>query len=275
MKQPQEPPKQPQGPNNPTPAFQRAMAQHIAQQKAAKKKKTPLAAKIVFIFIFALAALVVYRLVTMSSGSSGSTASRYQSPGAQEFNAANEMIISDQHGVANGNSPEALQIAQRFSNQIAILRNALFSGGDEKAFSLSDGNFVTYCAVNGQRCAIIVHVPQLRKFTGDAKESMNELAWIVAWSAVADSGLDITELAVGVKGAIQYSAIYTGSFDRTAEEAADPMVTGEGLKDTKLLYPFFAPSKTKKLETPTEEAQKPEPSEEEPLLQSTTGSTTN
>lgn len=257
------------GDRQPTPAFQRAMAQHKAKEKA--KRKTPIAAKIVYLIIFSFVALVVYRIATWDQNGDG-FASSSREPGYKEFRAANEMIISDNEGVANGNNSEAKEIAEQFSKKIAMMRDLLFTEGKE-GFSLSGGNFVTYCAINGPRCVIIVHVPQLRKFTGDAKESMNQIAWITAWNVVSESGVDINELAVGVKGTLQYSAIYTEAFDPTIEEVPEPTHIGKGLTDTNMLYPFFAPAKAKPRATAGEETSAPQSVEPAPeLLPSSTGS---
>ncbi len=229
--------------------------------------------KFLLVLFTILVVKVAYHMIFPATNEGGSSQSSYDAPGKNEFDAANRMIISDQQGVANGNKPDALNIAKQFSNQMAMMRSILFTGGDEKAFSLTDGNFITYCAVNGDRCVILVHVPQLRKFTADAKESMNELAWICAWQAVAESGLEIKQLAVGVKGAIQYSAVYTGRFDPMAEEVQDPLQEGKGLTDTKMLYPYFVHVRNKPKEPVVEEAAAA--TEDAPVQESTEPATTD
>lgn len=222
-----------------------------------KKKKTSFGVKLLMTLFAIFVVVVIVNVFFRSGGGSGSSSSSsrtsFGGPGSNEFDLANSLTISDNNGVVNGNTADARKLALIYSNEMALMRDIMFSAGKEKSFSLSGGQFLTYCAINGERCAFIVHVPQLRKFAPDAKESMNELAWITAWQVVNDAGLEINELAVGVKGAVQYSAVMTGKYDPLSGEVPDPTFNGKGISDTPKLYPFFAPVRAVK-EPPAEAA---------------------
>ena len=88
----------------------------------------------------------------------------------------------------------------------------MFSEGKKDAYSISKGEFLTYCQLNADSCVFLVHVPELRRFTIDAKKSMCTLAWANAQSILkARINSPPRTLAVGVKGAVLYESIMIGN----------------------------------------------------------------
>ena len=51
-----------------------------------------------------------------------------------------------------------------------------FTEGKSGGVSLSQGHFITYCSLTPERCAFIVHVPELRNFAPDAQVTLGEMA---------------------------------------------------------------------------------------------------
>jgi hypothetical protein len=56
----------------------------------------------------------------------------------------------------------------------------------------------------------VVHVPEYRKFTGDAKKTLAKLAWMVAQNVARDELEPGDHLAVGLRGVISYGAVMVG-----------------------------------------------------------------
>ncbi|MEI6537042.1 MAG: hypothetical protein WCN98_17000, partial [Verrucomicrobiaceae bacterium] len=56
----------------------------------------------------------------------------------------------------------------------------------------------------------MVHVPELRKFTSEAKTTIAQLAWIVASAVSAEMNPQPARIAVGIRGAILYDRAWTG-----------------------------------------------------------------
>lgn len=164
---------------------------------------------------------------------------RVRQAGEIEFNQANKDIIRSKNGVYQGNTPTAMQAAEKFSEIMKRQREKNFTEGDKSAFSISGGEFITYCNLQESTCVFLIHIPQLRKFTSSAKTALNSMAWDAAWLTAKELKLDKKELAVGVKGAILYSAIYIGDFDLSKETPGEIKEKGDGISDTRLLYRFF------------------------------------
>jgi hypothetical protein len=148
---------------------------------------------------------------------------------------AESTITTQAQGTAHGNTPEAVELAKEFGSLMKDLREALFTEDKRKAISLTGGNFVTYCELRDGKCAFLVHVPAYRKFDDDAKESLAELAWMTAQSAVQDKLAPGDDLAVGMKGSLLYGSVMVG---KVAEENAESEPDEQGT-DKEALLPFF------------------------------------
>lgn len=165
------------------------------------------------------------------------------SPGAAELSAAERFISGKSNGIIHGNTPEAKEMAETFSELASMMRGELIEKGGSSKVSLSGGEFLTYCQTSDHGVAFLVHVPSLRKFSDDAKKVMCDAAWVAANQAVAEMNPAPANLAVGVRGVILYESILLGS---PAE--LDPSNPTAGLKsrhqslESDVLLPFFAPS---------------------------------
>jgi hypothetical protein len=164
-------------------------------------------------------------------------------PGEAEFRAANKVIIAGNAGQVFGNSAAARDLARDYSKGLKILRDNLFTKGGHTALGPLEGDFLTYCQLNDDSCVFLVHVPELRQFTADAKKSLEDLAWIDAQSVLQASGKRPPKtVVVGVKGLMLYDAIFIGDYIADPKPDKDGIRTrGAGLMDMKLFYPYFAP----------------------------------
>lgn len=75
----------------------------------------------------------------------------------------------------------------------------------------SDG-FTSVCSVRGDTAVFLIHVPDLRKFTDEAKVAMGQWSWAAArvgWSQLPEPRP--AKLAVALKGALIYDRLLTGS----------------------------------------------------------------
>lgn len=165
-------------------------------------------------------------------------------PGQAEFEAANRVIGRHDGENAFGNSTLAKTTAEGFSTLLATARAVMFTGADEKpgAMSLTDGEFLTYCRLNADSAVFLVHVPELRRFEGDAKRSLGELAWLTAQEAVRDAGVsdDDDGLVVALRGSAVYGPILIGKV------GDEPPAASEGTRD--VLYAYFADAGTAPVE---------------------------
>ena len=156
---------------------------------------------------------------------------------AQGLGRAETLIISDSRGVAHGNTAQAEQLAAKFSTSIDSLQKEFFvREGDEPHIQLSGGKFITFCQLGEDSGVFLVHVPELRKYKDGAKESMVELAWMVANEVSVDQISSLEkgdDLLVGVRGTFLYADIVQG-------KVGDAEPTAKGLKSS-VLNPYFEP----------------------------------
>ncbi len=145
--------------------------------------------------------------------------------------------------VAFGNSEPARSIAENFSRQMKELREVGFSSGKSGGISLSGGEFLTHCELREDTCAIIVHVPDMRKFDSEAKAALNDLAWHVAQNLLAETDFpEGGELAVGLKGVLLYDDIRLGRHVKEwPEEEENPGKSRRGLGESALVRFFSEP----------------------------------
>lgn len=122
-------------------------------------------------------------------------------------------VMGASNGAAHGNSEEAKKLAQEFSDALLRLRDENFTGGNDKGMKLTRGMFLVCCELNPGSCAFVVHVPEFRSFTKDAKEGLADLAWMSAQETAAKHIGPQGELAVGLKGVMFYGAVMTGTCD--------------------------------------------------------------
>ena len=132
-------------------------------------------------------------------------------------------------------------MAESFAGQMKALRETGFSSGDKGGLSLSEGQFLTHCEIHGDTCAILVHVPQLRKFDDGAKIVLNDIAWIVAQNLLAGTSFpEGGELVVALKGIALYDDIRLGRHVKNpSEDERTPGLERRGLEelDLKRFFP--------------------------------------
>jgi hypothetical protein len=164
--------------------------------------------------------------------------------GEAEFKAANGQIDSYSGTVAFGNSPQAIAVAVKFSQTMKELRSGLFEGGKKDGLSVSRHEFLTHCELHDGTCAIIVHVPELRRFTGEAKDSLADLAWIIAQTMVHDqaAGQPGMKLAVGLRGVLSYDRVLVGKVVSDVTKTGAEFETIKEYDAKQRLFPFFQPS---------------------------------
>jgi hypothetical protein len=171
--------------------------------------------------------------------------------GEKEFQRADSQIDSYQGTNAFGNSPAAVNLARHFSDALKAGRAQMFTPGFKlEILDHTRGEFMTYCELHAEECALIVHVPQLRKFDQDifekvdARKLLAQLAWVTAQRTLKEhgAGKPRMELAVGLRGISQYGPIMLGHYDANAKAPEDGLVKYlDGGAQTHFLWTFFAP----------------------------------
>ena len=127
------------------------------------------------------------------------------------FRAAEQMILALQGDApGRGNSPESIRLAESFAETMLAVRETAFSESRDPIIQLSSGQFITYIELHDDRALFLVHVPEYRKFSKEAKEQLAQLAWTVAQSIVRDVLPEDAELAVALKGTVLYGDIMIG-----------------------------------------------------------------
>jgi Domain of unknown function (DUF4190) len=163
--------------------------------------------------------------VTETETPSLSTAS-----GEQALRNAEMKILSDSQDGVYGNTAKAKALAKAFSEEMKILREALFTEDDRK-LQITGGNFVTFCELHEDRALFLVHVPAYRDFEQEAKDDLADLAWMTAQTVVEGTLQERDRLAVGMKGTLLYGSVMVGYVG-----AEDPNSTGT---DKDVLADFF------------------------------------
>jgi hypothetical protein len=162
--------------------------------------------------------------------------------GEAAFRAANRQIGSYQGTVGFGNTAKAAAVAEGFSKTMLTLRERLFEGGKKSGFSASGHQFLTYCELHDSQCVFIVHVPELRRFSADAKESLGEMAWTAAQAALKEkaAGRPGMRLAVGLRGIALYDRVLLGRWVSKVGEGENGLAeTITSSRAERRLFGFF------------------------------------
>lgn len=112
---------------------------------------------------------------------------------------------------AEGNSPKAIELAQKYSDMMSAMQQIAFAS--EKGKAPKDAKYVVHCQIHEGSCAFIAAVPEYRKFTDEAKESLEEYAWTAAREILKTNPefKDDTKLCVALKGVINFGSVMTGT----------------------------------------------------------------
>ncbi len=182
-----------------------------------------------------------FLLVTGAPGGS----LRGSHPGEAQFRAANEKIDIYRDGVAFGNCPNALAVATKFSAAFKKLRGVFFEGGKSTGLSVSHHEFLTWCELQETQCVFIVHVPELRRFTDSAKQSLGRVAWVTAQQCLAAQGLGRPDMkvAVGLRGFALYDRVLIGHYAGGISSFTNDLPeTITGSHPEEKLFPLFQTS---------------------------------
>lgn len=160
----------------------------------------------------------------------------------REFEAANRRINTYHDVVGQGNSPKAIAAATSFADSMKKMRDVLFEGGKKDGLSVTHHQFLTYCELHDSQCAFIVHAPELRRFSTEAKESLGKMAWVNARAALQQQGITNAgmRLAVGLRGIALYDRVLLGNLGSITDAPNSVLtetVTGSACE--KRLHPFF------------------------------------
>lgn len=136
-------------------------------------------------------------------------------PGMQAFHEANLLITTNRKGIQHGNTPKAKELAGEFASRLKVARQqGIEARKTANVFSVSGGEFITYCHMTDDHCVFLVHVPDLRKFAVSAKDYIADAAMETALGVVAKSGVRPATVAVGLRGALFYDRALSASLDR-------------------------------------------------------------
>jgi hypothetical protein len=207
-----------------------------------QKQRIPLAAKLALVLVVAFCTFLGFRLVQF--GLYLRTHPRDRSPGEVAFREANRLLISSHGQSGFGNNAEAVALAEAFSKKLKSLREEYFTKGkgDKDLFiALTKSDFPAYCLLSSNACVFLVHVPELRRFTSEAKQSLGRLTWETAQETVK-MGVHAppARLVVGVKGELSYDPILIGKFVAAPREMGEGIETQDsGVLSMRRFYPFF------------------------------------
>jgi hypothetical protein len=164
--------------------------------------------------------------------------------GDSELRAAVEHLGSTQPS-ASGNSVEAQQLARKMSDTMTKIRETYFEKSKRESILDSHDGFRTYCDLQEGQCVFLIHVPELRRFTKEAKESLGKTAWAIGQSLLRASKQRAPgmRLAVGLRGIAAFDRVLIGKFE--PEHSNTPAKTGleevkEGFGCERELYSWFA-----------------------------------
>jgi hypothetical protein len=161
--------------------------------------------------------------------------------GEGQFRAANQRVDMYRGDTGYGNSPQAVAVAHRFSSNMKKMRALMFDREKPGGFSLSQHEFLTYCELHDDKCTLIVHVPELRRFTDSAKASLGDLAWFTAQRALEteQAGKQGMKLAVALRGVTLYDRALLGLYRPGTDSTNRASDTITGIHIEERLFPWF------------------------------------
>ena len=165
------------------------------------------------------------------------------SPAVAAMKRAESNITTSSASAARGNSTEAIALAAAYSKLLDELNREYFvSSKESHGPSLTGGKFLVHCQLKSESCAFLVHVPSYRKYEGEGKVQLAQLAWIAAQRVVADAPGVVpqgSDLGIGLRGVLLYGAVMTGTADASADDP-ESLLDYNG-QDEDHLEPFFDP----------------------------------
>jgi hypothetical protein len=205
------------------------------------KPGLPLLVKVFLVFLALLMAYMAVQAIRFVSYARQHP--RQSPPGEAAFRDANRKIISGP-APAYGNTRPAEDLAEEFSTRVQAARAEFFtkgSGDHSLLGTLAKGRFFTYCRLDTNACVFLIHVPELRHFTPEAKAALGDIAWTTGQELVRKQvSPPPRRLVVGVKGELWYDPILIGDYVPELKTPADGIKTrASGIDEMELFYPFF------------------------------------
>ncbi len=219
----------------------------IAQQSAARRappaKAAPKKKGIVF-WVAIIATGLTGIMITNGVIMMRNYKPRPKTPAELGFAVAEECIKA-KSGKSGGSNAAETEAAQMMAAMSAAFREQTISANASKpkglfrkaASGMDAKDFVAYCKVKNDTALFLLHVPDLRKFTDEAKEAMLKGAWISAQMAL--HGMPAPkpkQLTVSTRGILSYDAAYSGKvvdfsvFESTGD--AEPTTSQLGIEKT-------------------------------------------
>jgi hypothetical protein len=152
-------------------------------------------------------------------------------------------ISRSSSAIAHGNTPQAIELAEKYATVMSEMHQAAFVSSKGKA--PKSAKYVVHCELRDGSCAFLACVPEYRKFDGDAKTSLEELAWSSA-CAVAKSEPSLkpeSELCVALKGMLMFGSVMTGPMN-----GATPATNTKDEEDMDRFFPAVVEKETKSAE---------------------------
>jgi hypothetical protein len=218
--------------NTPPPTLSPTEAAERAE-RASRKTLVQRLAFVVLAIVMMFGFYAAYKIVR-----AGAAASRQ--PGAAELHDAGGMIGSG-GASASGNDAKATKMAADMSKLMQEHREQAFSHAARKSFMDEGDEFRTYCYLREGQCVFLIHVPELRRFKVEAKQSLAESAWVFA-QALLGKGGERMRLAVALRGISAYDRVLTGEYapGKVEKWKLKPVVY-DGFNCEKQLIPWFTP----------------------------------
>lgn len=175
-------------------------------------------------------------------------------PGHAAFLAANNLLAGRSQGIAHGNNPEAQELAKTLSSRLKDAREmGIESRKSAPIVSLTHGDFLTYCLLTKDSCVFMVHVPDLRQFSPEAKDFITEEAWVAALDITKTHKADLRTLAVGLRGVLLYDRVASRRMDASENPASlKPGYVFGDSECRQFLQGYFASLSPKLDSSPTE-----------------------
>jgi hypothetical protein len=162
--------------------------------------------------------------------------------GEAEFRSANGNIGASGLTVA-GNSSQAIKLAGEMSQIMQTMRDQFFEKAKKESLLDSHDVFRTYCQLQDGQCIFLIHIPELRRFTTEAKATFGQIAWASAQSLLKKDGIGKPDLrlAVGLRGIAAYDRVTIGKYvpDFTDDNNGVSALK-EGFGSESELYSWFA-----------------------------------
>jgi hypothetical protein len=216
------------------------MGPQAAAAILARRQKPAPAGMLMKLFRASLIAVPVLLVVLVNILAMSSREGRVNTPGKAAFDKANQTITRYEGSTAFGNSAEGIASASDFSRSMKSLQAIGFRGGREDGYSASKHEFLTYCDLRPSQCIILVHVPELRRYSAAAKDTLCDLCWMRGQAALRNQkvGTNGMKLVIGVRGIVLYDRIMTGTYVADATEGT-PGLASTSRNSTELLYSYF------------------------------------